>query len=273
MNRQRNPRPQAARWALLLGALLLMNPGITHAQSIHVALLPSPLEVSPGSEFDLDIDVTQAGLLFNGFDATITFDPAALEFVSNTQGSYLTGACATAPFHQFSPGVGTLSITDVILCDGVALSGPGQIYRLRFKAASTPQITTVHFGAIQFYNDGLFVNPAVPSDATISIGIPLGVGQPLAGSKRLRLSGAPNPFRGQTSITVESGTAGRQDVRVSDVQGRWVRHLESGTFAAGIRRVAWDGRDDSGRLVPAGVYLVSARGAGATARLRVALLR
>ena len=268
----RNSKAHAARWALALIVLLMIGPAKAQAQSIHVALQPSPLEVNPDDVFTLDINVTQAGLSFNGFDATITYDPAALEFQSNTNGAYMTGACATAPFHQFTPGTGTLSITDVILCDGVSLPGPGQLYRLTFKASSTPQVTHVRFGSIQFYNDGLFVNPVISSDAGIAIGVPLAVGPRLTGSQRLRLSGAPNPFRGQTSISVESGADGWQDLRVSDLQGRWVRHLDSGTFAAGIRHVAWDGRDDSGRDVAAGVYfyrVVTARATSEPRRLTI----
>ena len=66
----------------------------------------------------------------------------------------------------------------MLLCSNQSLTGPGQIYRLHFVASTTPQITEVRFDpGLQFYDDGLFVNPAHPSNALIGIGMsPVGVG-------------------------------------------------------------------------------------------------
>ncbi len=285
MIRRRIPGPHRAAWAVVLPALLLMVSGAAHGQGVRVGLVPSALTVVPGAEFDLEIAVTEAGSLFNGYDATITYDPAALTFLPTSptslqQGSYMLGECFDPPsnpsqtFHQFSSSAGSLTINHVRLCRSpAALPGPGQLYKLHFQASTTEQVTTVRFGSVQFYQDGLFVAPVSSTDATIGIGVALDVGGPGRGPRGLRLSSAPNPFRTQAGITVESASAGWQELRVSDPQGRVVRHLEGGTFGAGTRRVIWDGRDDWGRVLPSGVYLVSARGQTGSARIRLALLR
>ncbi|MBZ0266799.1 hypothetical protein K8I85_01465 [bacterium] len=68
------------------------------------------------------------------------------------------------------------------------------------------------------------------------------------------LPNRPNPFRGETTIrySIPAPTAGR--VRVYDVAGRAVRTLVSGDLPAGPAAVTWDGADDTGNPVPAGVY-------------------
>ncbi len=59
----------------------------------------------------------------------------------------------------------------------------------------------------------------------------------------------PNPFA--ASVTVSALTPSVSRVRVVDALGR-----ERSTLAAREGRVTWDGRDASGRSVPAGVYFV-----------------
>jgi hypothetical protein len=66
----------------------------------------------------------------------------------------------------------------------------------------------------------------------------------------------PNPMRPSTTISYRLDAAGPVTLRVYDVAGRLVRTLvERETRAAStLHRVAWNGRDESGRVVPSGVY-------------------
>ena len=69
----------------------------------------------------------------------------------------------------------------------------------------------------------------------------------------------PNPFQGKTRLTLQLPAAGTADVLVTDVLGRVVRHLKARATTGGVTHVLWDGRDQAGRLVPAGVYFAVAR--------------
>jgi flagellar hook assembly protein FlgD len=60
---------------------------------------------------------------------------------------------------------------------------------------------------------------------------------------------------------------------VLDVSGRRVRTLAQGARAVGAHALRWDGRDEAGRITPAGLYLVRARTPEATATLRIARVR
>src|SRR6266436_4198597 len=126
------PEPRqirAACAALLLAGAAALLPGRLAAQGVSVSFSPATLEVAPGDEFDLDLVVTDPGSPFNGFDAVVGYDPDGLTFIplsptSLQEGAYMTGACGST-FHRFHAGSQTDTITDVLLCDGVSLTGPG----------------------------------------------------------------------------------------------------------------------------------------------------
>ena len=258
-------------------AWMLLWAGVAGAQGVHVAIIPATSQVAPGATFDLELRVTEAGSAFNGFDAVIGYDPAALTLIplsplSQQEGTLMTGACGNR-FHRFTPGSNSVTIADVLLCAGVSVTGPGQIYRLRFQASNTPQVTHVTFEpGLQFYNAGLFVNPAISTDGTVNIGTSVGVDPP-AGVARLALRVAPNPAPGRTSFVAEVDRAGPLRMSVTDVRGRLVRRFEDSLATPGMRTVAWDGRDTAGRRLPAGVYLVTLESGGRSVSSRVSLVR
>ena len=257
-------------------AVACLLPPPARASGVTVALLPDSGFVSAGSEFTLELRVTASGSSFNGYDAVIAYDPAVLTFLPASpstlqEGAYLKAACGNT-FHYFTSASDSLVISHVLLCNGVSLPGPGQLYKLRFRASTTPQWTWVRIRHVQFYDDGLFVNPAHPVDAAVAIGVPVGVPGPGPAPTETRVKVAPNPCRAAAAIVVETAVAGEQQVVVCDVQGRAVRHLDRGAFAPGTRRVAWDGRDDAGVRLAPGVYRVLVNTPGKTAGARIVLL-
>ncbi len=260
--------PVRCRRVLAIGAFaaLLAAPTV-RAQSIDVALTPIVSSVAPGDTFALDLQCMVAGGAFNGFVATLDYDPAALTFLpasplSLQEGALMTGACGNT-FHQFTAAADSMTATDILLCSHLSLTGPGQLYRVRFVASGPPQVTHVRIRHIQFYDAGLYAAPATTTDATIGLGVTLGAPAPATGP--LRLDVLPNPARG--AVRFELGTRDVSEVSVYDVGGRRVRRL------SGTDSVVWDGRDDSGRAAPAGVYLAVARRGGTFASRSFILLR
>ena len=72
----------------------------------------------------------------------------------------------------------------------------------------------------------------------------------------LLLGNNPNPFRGATTIqfVVPDGVPRSTTVRIYDVQGRHINTLMDQTIAPGLVSVPWDGRDNAGRTMGAGIY-------------------
>ena len=83
----------------------------------------------------------------------------------------------------------------------------------------------------------------------------VGVGVPPPGAVP-RLALAPNPCAGRATITCANVSAGPLRIAIHDVAGRRVRVLHDDSSGA-VRHLAWDGLDEKGRALPAGVYLVS----------------
>ena len=182
----------------------------------------------------------------------------------------MTAACGSR-FHRFRRGAERDTATVVLLCNGVSVTGPGTIYRLRFQASSTPQTTTVQLlPGTRFFDAGITVAGVTTGDATISI--LAGVDVPTSADARgARLSSQPNPFARSTRLVIESPGDAVQRLDVFDAQGRLVRHLAHRRFSAGRHDVAWDGRTDAGESAPAGLYF--ARLSGGPAPLVTRLVR
>ena len=264
---------------LLAAAMILVTAvRVAGAQGVHVALTPAQQTVAPGAQFDVVIDVTQAGSAFNGFDAVVAYDPQALTFLPTSptslqQGCLMTGGCSAAcgnTFHVFSAASDSLSASDVLLCNQTSLTGPGALYVLRFQASNTPQVTQLVIRGARFYNAGLFVTPVVAAGAHVTIGTIVGVeAAPAAG---LRLRAEPNPAFGSVRLDIRDDRPGVLDVRVIDALGRTVRRLAS-AWAPGEVRLEWDGRGDAGARMPAGVYWVRVQSGDRVRQTRVTLLR
>ena len=94
-----------------------------------------------------------------------------------------------------------------------------------------------------------------------------------AAPRLLSLTAYPNPFNPRTTLRL--AVPDDQDVvlAIYDAAGRRIRTLVSDVIAAGEREVAWDGRDDQGRAVAAGVYVALAESASGRATTRLTLIR
>jgi len=246
-------------FVLALFCLFVATPVL--AAGVHVALTPALAEVEPDSDFTLELTITEADASFNGFDAVIEFDPAVLTFLPTApialqQGDLMTGACGNT-FHRFQAAADSLVISDVLLCAAQSLTGPGQIYRLKFHAG--PGVTTTFVRLrpprTRFYNAGLYVLPVETADAEVRIGSAVGVDPPRAATG-LSLRAFPNPARAGMTLHIANDRDGRQSVAIYDARGRAVRAFPAMEAAAGARSLFWDGRDRSGRRVAAGRYLV-----------------
>ena len=280
MRTSRSASMHIARAAALVACIVLV-PATPARAGVSTALSPAHVVVQPDSAFTLDLDVTAAGSPFNGFTAVVSYDPAVLVFVPATpaslqQGCLMTGTCSSAcggTFHRFNAAGDSLVSNVSLLCDSIALTGPGQIYTLKFRAAHVPNQTTfVRVRRILFVNAGLYVTPVTSADTQVDILRTTAVA-PGATAGGLRLDVQPNPARGTLSLAIAAGEAAEQAVDVLDLAGRLVRHLDRAWYAPGTRLLRWDGAGADGLRLPSGVYLVRVRAGERTALSRVVLLR
>ncbi len=70
------------------------------------------------------------------------------------------------------------------------------------------------------------------------------------------LQNYPNPFNQTTMLSWQLPRAERVRIALFSLRGEERALLYSGRQQAGVYRLAWDGRDGSGRPLPSGVYFV-----------------
>jgi hypothetical protein len=118
---------------------------------------------------------------------------------------------------------------------------------------------------VQYYFNGVYDSLAFP--VTDGFAVKFRAEAPMPGieeygdafvvpSRTLLRALAPNPFAVRAKIVYQLSEVSRVSLRVYDAAGRLVRNLAEGKSNPGYYTVLWDGRDDAGRKVSAGVYFV-----------------
>ncbi len=66
----------------------------------------------------------------------------------------------------------------------------------------------------------------------------------------------PNPFNPSTTIQFHIPAAADVELAVMDVRGKKIAALADGRFDAGAHSIQWNGRDEGGKPMPGGVYMI-----------------
>jgi hypothetical protein len=156
----------------------------------------------------------------------------------------------------FMAGVATAPNLDVYVADQVQLFGV--VRRASGSAVdmlpSQTQLTDLLYRAGATSDVPEVVSPRIPT--------------------RLELSPAsPNPFVSTTLIRFGLPRDGHVTLEVFDLLGRRVRRLADGERVAGEHAIRWDGRDDDGSRLGAGLYFTRLVWNGEARRSKVVLAR
>jgi hypothetical protein len=84
---------------------------------------------------------------------------------------------------------------------------------------------------------------------------------------------APNPFNPATTLAYDLASGGRVSLKIYSIDGRLVRTLVDEPVPAGRYSVVWQGRDDGGRPVASGTYVVRLVAPGRTETRRMMLVK
>ncbi|RKZ31697.1 hypothetical protein DRQ36_01110 [bacterium] len=83
----------------------------------------------------------------------------------------------------------------------------------------------------------------------------------------------PNPFNPATTIKFDLPEDAVCDLAVFNINGRKVRTLVSEDLKAGYHKVVWNGADDSGRILPGGIYFYRLRAGDFSAQRRMMFVK
>lgn len=81
----------------------------------------------------------------------------------------------------------------------------------------------------------------------------------LAPDDDIALSSYPNPFGDEITVRISLPRSGYASLAVFDAVGRQVKLLAEGLMTSGVHEFNWDSRDQAGRRVATGLYLVHAK--------------
>lgn len=99
-------------------------------------------------------------------------------------------------------------------------------------------------------------------------------GAPIAENAFHLAPARPNPFSGATELAFSIPAQASVTLKVHDVSGGLVRTLVDGAlYHGGTHALLWDGRDDAGRELPAGVYYLQMTTNGFEANRKVVVRR
>lgn len=213
----------------------------------------SPTSLACGSGFELRMDK-----ISDRIDFGVPVDWLAVSYgeYAGSVNINVNGDCANLTNLSGINGQ-TLGGAKVWAVDfATAGSGCGVLY-------ATGNITQFGIGGDLLYIENVRACPSTSTDVT-----------PLGDAKSVLELGqnSPNPMTRGTSIRFELPRAGVARLTVHDVGGRLVRTLVSAALPAGRSQVQWDGTDEHGRRLPAGLYSYRVEAAGASSARTLVLL-
>jgi hypothetical protein len=74
----------------------------------------------------------------------------------------------------------------------------------------------------------------------------------------------PNPFNPQTTLRYALPEASQVILAIYNLQGAAIKTIIQAPQPAGVHSISWDGIDQQGKIVPAGIYLCQLQAIGTT---------
>lgn len=233
-------------WGLQDGGVEIIDPILFQSEGIMMTE-----STAGGDIFDVEIVGPEKGYLIivdaSFYQELLSFNPVTGSIINTI----------------YSPG-------DYVLND-IELAPTGELY-LADRKPTNPGIRLYNIAT----DTEITTNPIdvglPPVDITFSYNLPSAIELTAPSSTSLGRS-YPNPFNPSTTIpfTLERGSD--VDLSIYDVSGRLVRTLLHGRRSAGGQKARWDGRDNSGGIVPSGVYFVRLKADGLAASQKLLFLK
>ena len=182
----------------------------------------------------------------------IQYDPVQLSAVSIQPGEMLSATEATLAFfvdHDAGRGRIDIAFSRMIESGDPELHGQGALLRIQWQQANpytAPSISLAQVDlrsadnsamAVNFERDFSLQNLALPTQFEL-------------------MQNYPNPFNSRTELRFKTPVESRVTITICNILGQPVRVLLDQTCAAGNHRVVWDGKNELGREVVSGVYIV-----------------
>ena len=255
--------------AFIAFALSLTAPGIP--QQIISSPVPSNSNPKVDSTITVDIMINTNGSseLLGSFTSTLKWSPSVLSFTSHSgiQGAF------TGLVNSDSVSFGRLDFNGV-RTQGAA--GALNVFNITFKATGQQGASTnldLEYSAMSAALTFVDLLPMLTiNNAVVSITSPTSVEDLQTTPTGFLLNqNYPNPFNLETKIPYELAKQTRVSISIFNLLGKKIRALVDEIDGPGSFEVAWNGKNDNGRIVPSGNYFVEMRVGGVVQMKKVIL--
>jgi len=248
--------------------LLLFVVGPSHADIV-LRYSPTDTSVAWGDDTNLSIMIDDT-INVRTVEAWVDYDPAILSSIDGHSGLLFeqlvdtTGVLIWEDFDEPEPG--HWHGYAVVMGAYNWCTGPGELYvwNLSGDALGTSDVITANVRL--FDEEGTLIDNVTLPPTTVQVYNPSSM-VPRSVPQALFLRLFPNPFNPRTLINFQLPNPGPARIEVFDSRGRNVGTAWQGWYSGDPQSVPWEGRDDSGRALPSGVYLFRMEGSGGIQKL------
>ncbi len=251
---------------LIAGIMLLRESDLLAQNMVKAESAPSAATAAPGATItvDLNIDLSQTApaQLLGSFSGTLGWNAAVLSFAnhSGVKAGFtgVVGTTNTANGQLSFNGANVMGaggkVNVLTITFNVAGSnGASTVLDLEFSAM-TAALTFTNLMPILTVTDGaVAINTTSVKEASAQTSIPAAFAL---------LQNHPNPFSptgalagATTVISYELPRASAVHLTIFNVLGQKIKTLINSSLPAGKHTIRWNGADETGRSVPAGIYI------------------
>ena len=218
------------------------NPGNEYDGSGEIVL--EDQNADPGMMIYIPVQLENANNIY-GFTGMISFDPTILSIDTlSTSDNYMGAANLMAPGEIMVSVAGALPFSD-----SSSVFTIGLYVNENFSDETTLSITNFSWNE----------NDMVDTAATMTIGFGLSVDESMIPLSFQVYQNYPNPFNPSTNISYDLPENSFVSISIFDMMGRTIKEHLFEKVSAGRHSINWNGLDNNGSSVSAGVYFYSVR--------------
>lgn len=190
------------------------------------------------------------------YDITINHNNTNVLYAATGNGVYKTTNQGTSWSYTGCSSVNDLAIdpTDSSIIYAGTNTG---VYKTTSSGSSW---TIMNSGLEDTYITSLGINPntylfaGTETAGMFRWDLNIGVDEHETGLSSCRINIYPNPSKARTTLSYQLSTTTLVKLCIYDVQGRLIKDLINGTQNPGIHSISWNGLDNTGNRVSAGIY-------------------